>query len=162
MLRNAKSADLSDLKKVAEGTQMFLGEELDSFMSEMASHLEEVDRGESTASTLTVVTDGEGDAAPVVGAAYYSPEVMAQGVMNLLFIGVLPGSRKSGLGQALLRRFEEAVTASDARLAIIETASDDMFAPAWSLYKKAGYDQEARVRDYYNDGLDKLIFRKRP
>lgn len=87
---------------------------------------------------------------------------MAQGVMNLLFIGVAPHGRKNGIGQALLDRFEDVVRTSGARLAIIETASDAMFAPAWSLYKKAGYDEEARVRDFYDDGLDKLIFRKRP
>ena len=161
MIRNAKSTDLPDLKKIAEGAQMFLGDELDSFMSEMTSHLTSVDRGEDTQSELVVATDGDSDAAPVVGAAYFAPEVMAQGVMNLLFIAVAPDGRKQGFGQALLARFEDAAHAGNARLAIIETASDDMFAPAWSLYQKAGYDQEARVRDFYDDGLDKLIFRKR-
>jgi ribosomal protein S18 acetylase RimI-like enzyme len=147
---------------VAEGTQMFLGEELENFMSSMATHLSAAERSEDTPFILIVATESEEEASPIVGAAYFAPEVMAQGVMNLLFIGVLPDGRKKGVGQALLDHFEEVVRASGARLAIIETASDDMFAPAWSLYKKAGYDEEARVRDFYDDGLDKLVFRKRP
>lgn len=147
---------------VAEDTQMFLGDELESFVSSMARHLSAVERGEDTPFTLIVATETEEEASQIVGAAYFTPEVMAQGVMNLLFIGVLRDGRKKGVGQALLGHFEEFVRASGARLAIIETASDDMFAPAWSLYKKAGYDEEARVRDFYDDGLDKLVFRKRP
>ena len=140
---------------------MFLGEELDSFYQQMAAHLDTARAGEEPDATLIVATDDK-DRSSVIGAAYFVPEVMAQGVMNLLFIGVLPGARKRGVGQALLDQFEDAIRTSHARLAIIETASDPLFAPAWSLYRKAGYDQEARVRDYYDDGLDKLVFRKRP
>ncbi len=162
MIRNAKTTDLRDLRKIAEGTQMFLGEELDHFISEMTSHLDQTARNEPTSARLVVATDGVSEAAPIMGAAYFAPEAMAQGVMNLLFIGVLPDARKRGFGQALLASFEEALKASGARLAIIETASDDMFAPAWSLYAKAGYDEAARIRDFYDDGLDKLVFRKRP
>lgn len=162
MIRNAQTKDLPGLRKVAECTQMFLGDELESFMSSMATHLSAVERGEDTPFTLTVAVEGEEEASPIVGAAYFTPEVMAQGVMNLLFIGVLPDGRRKGVGQALLEHFEEAVRSSGARLAIIETASESMFAPAWSLYKKVGYDEEARVRDFYDDGLDKLVFRKRP
>ncbi|MBC7769390.1 MAG: GNAT family N-acetyltransferase [Phycisphaerales bacterium] len=131
-------------------------------MSGMTTHLSAVERDEDTPFTLIVATEGADEALPIIGAAYFTPEVMAQGVMNLLFIGVLPDGRKKGVGQALLDHFEEAVRNSGSRLAIIETASDTMFAPAWSLYKKAGYDEEARVRDFYDDGLDKLVFRKRP
>ena len=162
MIRNAKSSDLPDLKRIAEGTGMFLGTELDSFLSEMTAYLSAVEGGEGRPAELVVATDGESETAPVMGAAYFMPEVMAQGVMNLLFLGVLPAARKRGFGQALLDRFEQAVRERAARLAIIETASDDMFAPAWALYRKAGYDEEARVRDFFDDGLDKLVFRKRP
>ncbi len=81
--------------------------------------------------------------------------------MNLLFIGVDPVARRLGLGNALLAVFEESALAAESRLAIIETASDALFAPAWAMYRGAGYECEARVRDFYDDGLDKLVFRKR-
>lgn len=141
---------------------MFLGDELESFMSGMIAHLSAVETGEDTPFTLIVATEAADEASSILGAAYFTPEVMAQGVMNLLFIGVLPKARQSGIGQALLDHFEAAVRHVGARIAIIETASDAMFAPAWALYKKAGYEEEARIRDFYNDGLDKLVFRKRP
>ena len=161
MVRDANSTDLPALRRVAEGTAMFIGEELDSFVTEMNAHLERAALGQQPATTLIVATEGSDDDAPIVGAAYFAPEVMAQGVMNLLFIGVLPEARGKGHGRALLDRFEGFLRAAGARLAIIETASDEMFGPAWRLYRQAGYEQEARIRDFYDDGIDKLVFRKR-
>lgn len=158
MIRHARKEDLSAIAEVAQSTQMFLGEELDHFVSMLEAHFgAETSQGAG----LLVATDGEAPDSAVVGAAYYAPELMAQGVMNLLFIGVLASARKRGHGQALLDAFEREVSASSARLAIIETASDEMFAPAWALYRSSGYTQEARIRDFYDDGLDKLVFRKR-
>ena len=163
MIRVGTSSDLPSVEQVAEETGMFLGDELQSFVQELRSHLQATEITDSKShATLVVVTDGEDPEAPIVGAAYFASEVMAQGVMNLLFIGVLLEARKKGFGHNLLNYFEEAIQNSGARLAIIETASDEMFAPAWALYEKAGYERHARVQDYYDDGLDKLIFWKRP
>ena len=157
MIRPATKDDLPALTRVATGTEMFLGDELPHFMRSLEAHLSPTEE-DGGAFSLLVAAD---DAAKVVGAAYFGPEAMAQGVMNLLFIGVLPEARRGGHGGALLLAFEDAVRAAKARLAIIKTASDEVFAPAWGLYRSRGYDEEARVRDYYDDGLDKLVFRKR-
>ena len=138
---------------------MFLGDELSSFLQEMKEHLEAIPSESSSSATLLVAASDEN--APAMGAAYYTPEIMAQGVMNLLFIGVDPSARRQGFGAALLSEFEDAAAASKSRLAIIETASDEMFSPAWALYRSHGYDEEARVRDFFDEGLDKLVFRKR-
>ena len=158
MIRQASLPDLAGLTHVAESTGMFLGGELSAFSEEMRQHLSPGAQGRGT---LLVAMDGDGEGAAIAGAAYFAPEVMAQGVMNLLFIGVLPAAQRRRIGSMLLNRFEEAARQGHARLAIIETASAEMFAPAWGLYRRHGYDEEARVRDYYDDNLDKLIFRKR-
>ncbi|MEM8852299.1 MAG: GNAT family N-acetyltransferase [Pseudomonadota bacterium] len=160
VIRHATEHDLPQIRTVAESTGIFLGDELSTFVHEMAQLLSASSPITPTA-TLLVASDGEGADAPVAGVAYFAPEVMAQGVMNLLFIGVHPDARNHGVGGALIESFENAARSAGARLAIIETASDEMFAPAWALYTKAGYSEEARVRDYYDDGLHKLIFRKR-
>ena len=140
---------------------MFIGDELESFVEMMRAHFQATGSGEPSDEALVVATDGALDGSSVIGAAYYAPEVMAHGIMNLLFIGVLPEARNRGVGRALVDHFDGAARQRGARLAIIETASGDSFAPAWALYGKAGYDREARIRDYYDDGLDKIIFRKR-
>ena len=160
MIRSAKRGDFAELRRIASLTEMFLGDELNNFVAEMELHLDSVDNGLETKGDLCIAI-ADDDEHRGLGAIYFKPEIMAQGVMNLLFIGVVPEARQRGIGSALLSRFENAVRNSGARLAIIETASDPMFAPAWQLYEKAGYEHEARVRDYFVDGLDKLIFCKR-
>ena len=44
---------------------------------------------------------------------------------------------------------------------IIETSSLDEYAPARGLYRKLGYEEEARLRDFYDAGDDKIVFCKR-
>ncbi|MEL7485840.1 MAG: GNAT family N-acetyltransferase [Pseudomonadota bacterium] len=160
MIRPAEKQDLAAIRSIAERTDMFLGDELAAFTAELAAHLNADDDAARSDAGLIVAVNGESDASPVIGAAYFAPETMAQGVMNLLFIGVAPEARRVGAGRSMLGHFEGVARAGGARLAIIETAGDAMFAPAWALYRNAGYEEAARIRDYYDDDLDKLIFRK--
>lgn len=96
----------------------------------------------------------------LVSVAYYAPERMTQGTWNLYFIGVHPDHRREGRASALLRHVEEALAARGQRLLLVETSSDPAFERAWALYRKAGYDEEARIRDFYAAGADKIVFRK--
>ena len=43
---------------------------------------------------------------------------------------------------------------------MIETSSVDSFEPTRAFYRKLGYVEEARVREYYGPGDDKVIFWK--
>jgi ribosomal protein S18 acetylase RimI-like enzyme len=155
-VRPARPGDLPALIGIAAGTGMFIGDELQAFVDIMTAHLE---GGEAAAGARLMLSCGA-DGAPA-GASYATADAMTQRVANLLFIGVLPAARRGGHGAALLADFDADARAADMRLAIIETASDAMFAPAWSLYRRHGYVEVARVADFYDDGLDKLIFRKR-
>lgn len=157
LIRDARLADLWALAPVLEGTDMFVGDELSFLLADLEAHLVAVDGGKTPPERLIVATDGDSDDAAVCGAAFFAPEAMAQGVMNLLFLGVLPAGRGRGIGRALLGRFEEEARRFGARLTIIETGSAPVFGPARALYASAGYKQEARVVDFYNVGVDKLI-----
>ena len=46
------------------------------------------------------------------------------------------------------------------RMLIIETSGLDGFALTRRFYLKHGYEEEARIRDYYQKGEDKVVFRK--
>jgi len=155
-VRLARRDDLPALVEIAAGTEMFIGDELQSFVAIMTAHL---DGGEAAAGArLMVSCDDRGVPA---GAVYSTADAMTQRVADLLFIGVLPAARRGGHGARLLADFEADARAGGMRLAIIETAGDAMFAAAWSLYRRHGYAEVARVADFYDDGLDKLVFRKR-
>ena len=154
-IREATREDLSALRAIGVDSAMFLGDELAFFLAVAG---EAIDASEEGGPTLRVAIGTE--PSTVEGAALFQSEAMAQRVANLLFIGALVASRGKGVGQALLENFEAWAKGGDHRLAIIETASDDQFAPAWSLYERNGYEREARIRDYYAPGIDKIVYRK--
>jgi ribosomal protein S18 acetylase RimI-like enzyme len=93
------------------------------------------------------------------GAAYVAPE-MAQGTWNMLFIAVLPHHRGKGGGTALLQAAQTHLRAQGARLMIVETSGLGSFAQTRAFYAKAGFTEEARIRDFYATGDDKVVFRK--
>jgi len=96
----------------------------------------------------------------VEGAAYVAPEPMTDGTHNLYFIAVSKDVQAGGLGTRLLRRVEELVREHEARILLVETSGQPEFELTRRFYRKNGYDEEARIRDFYADGDDKVVFRK--
>ncbi|MGG6268636.1 hypothetical protein ACQ4M3_37730 [Leptolyngbya sp. AN03gr2] len=46
------------------------------------------------------------------------------------------------------------------QLGLVETSGTDDFEYVRAFYRKNGYDEEARIREFYCAGADKIIFRK--
>lgn len=151
MIRKAIPTDQSALMDVTRATGIFDAGELEffddmitkSFNGDMPGH-------------DWLVLDDHG----IIGVAYYAPEVMADNVWNLWFLGVHPDHQGQGHGGKLLRAVEGAVRDHAARLLLIETSGVDAFALTRKFYVKNGYEEEARIREYYEAGHDKIVFRK--
>jgi ribosomal protein S18 acetylase RimI-like enzyme len=47
-----------------------------------------------------------------------------------------------------------------ARVLIVETSSTDQYARTRTFYRKLGYDEEARIRQFYGPSDDKVVFWK--
>lgn len=84
------------------------------------------------------------------------------GEAELLTLVVEPGSRRSGIGRALLADFEAEAAASGAAEGVLEVAEDN--APALALYRQAGWREVGQRRGYYRrrneDPANALILRK--
>ncbi|MFM7444130.1 MAG: GNAT family N-acetyltransferase [Tabrizicola sp.] len=99
-------------------------------------------------------------AADGLGLAYVAPERLTDGTWNLLLLAVGPARQKQGLGRRLVAAVEAAVLAKGARLLLVETSGVPEFAGQRQFYAKLGFRPEARIRDYYQAGDDKVIFVK--
>lgn len=96
----------------------------------------------------------------VDGVAYYAPEQLTDGTWNLLLIAVDPKRHGEGIGSAIVKFVEAELAKDGQRILLVETSGTLRFERTRSFYKMLGYDCEARIRDYYAAGDDKVIFRK--
>ena len=152
MIRPAIPDDQPALMALGEATGLFQPHELEV----LEGMLSEYFAGDLGDGYRWIVDDENG----VLAAAYHAPEIMGDGVSNLYFIGVHPDRQGQGRGAALLRHVEEDLRGQGVRLLLVETSGADGFQATRAFYAKNGYDEEARIRDYYAPGDDKVIFRK--
>ncbi|HEY9622980.1 MAG TPA: GNAT family N-acetyltransferase [Crinalium sp.] len=94
----------------------------------------------------------------VIGVAYCEPERMTDQTWNLQLIAIHPNHQGQGHGGKLLRYVEEALKAHGGRMLLVETLAS--FNLAQAFYRKYDYEEEARIRDFYAAGDDKIVFRK--
>jgi GNAT superfamily N-acetyltransferase len=96
-----------------------------------------------------------------IGFAYYAPAAMTDRTWYLYWIAVTKDIQARGVGGKLLRHVEEDVRKAQGRILLIETSSLPHYGLTRKFYLKHGYEQEAVLRDFYADGDDMVIFRKR-
>ena len=152
MIRPATADDTTHLIALAEAIGLFQAHELEDLGAMLAEHLDSNSEGDN----FWIADDEDG----LLGAAYYAPEQFSYSVWNLYFIGVHPKHQGKGRGTALLRYVEQALRERGERLLLVETSGLDSFELTRNFYRKNGYSEEARIRDYYKVGDDKIIFRK--
>ena len=147
-IRPTIAADMPALKAVIDATGLFPSEMLDDMLSNF------LNGGGGHEIWLT-----DDDAGPVA-LAYCAPERMTQGTWNLYLIAVHPDQQGHGRGGALLRHVEQGLAARGERVLLVETSGLAEFERTRAFYLQAGYDEEARIRDFYQAGEDKVVFRK--
>ncbi len=150
-IRPAQPADKSALLDLAVATGLFQSNEL----GELEGMLDEFFAG-NLEDHFWIADDDDG----IKAAAYYAPEMMTSGTWNLYFIGVLPNQQGKGRGEKILKYVEETLRARGERILLIETSGLDNFELTRKFYLKNGYDEEARIREFYQAGEDKIVFRK--
>ena len=99
----------------------------------------------------------------VVAAAYLAPEPFANRLWNLYSIAVSPSDHGRGTGSHLISDLESRLRDAGeevARVLIVETSSTEQYTGARGFYQARGFDEEARIRDFYGPGDDKVVFWK--
>lgn len=96
-----------------------------------------------------------------VGYVYFALEEMTDQAWILWWIAVDPSEHGRGIGRELLLFAEEQARSRGGRVMFIETSSLPSYENTNRFYAKNGYEQEAVLRDFYRDGDDKIIYRKR-
>jgi ribosomal protein S18 acetylase RimI-like enzyme len=107
-----------------------------------------------------IVRCAEGTEGEILGYICYGKAPLTDAVYDLYWIVVHPASWNQGTGSSLLRQAEGDMTRRGARLVLIETSSTPPYERPRAFYRKHGYQEQARILDYYSGGDHKLILGK--
>jgi D-alanine-D-alanine ligase len=104
---------------------------------------------------------GAFDSGRLVGYACFGSTPSTDRTYDLYWIAVHPDAQRSGVGAALIAEVERQLEERRARLLVIETSSRPDYASTRTFYRKRGYDEAARLRDFYAPGDDRVVLSKR-
>ena len=149
-IRLVSQADLEQIKKILDSSELFPSEYLDEMISDYFNNQETEDIWFTYLDNKTPTAIG-----------YCVPEKMTEGTYNLLAIGVLKESQGKGIASEMMKHIELLLKQKGGRILIVETSSANAQIAARNFYKKIGYTEEAVIRDFWKDGEDKIVFWKK-
>jgi GNAT superfamily N-acetyltransferase len=152
MIRPISPDDTASLMALAESIGLFEPEQLEELHQMLTNALSR----SGDIDPFWITDDDNG----LVGLAYCEPERMTDGTWNLQLICIHPTRQKQGRGAKLLQFVEQTLTNRGARILLVETLGTADFEYVREFYHKNGYEEEARIREFYAVGADKITFRK--
>ena len=153
-IRPMRPADRQPIAEIIKATDVFSDDEFDVAMELIDIYL----GGKAQSDYILHVAEKDG---VVVGYVCYGPTDCTEGTFDLYWIAVSPSCQGSGIGKQLMAFTEREVASKGGRIVIIETSSQLKYKPTQDFYLRNGYVVEARVKDFYRNGDDRLIYTKR-
>ncbi|MGA2465558.1 MAG: GNAT family N-acetyltransferase [Thermodesulfobacteriota bacterium] len=96
-----------------------------------------------------------------VGYICYGPIPMTQGTFDLYWIVVDPNFQGKGIGSKLLDFLEEGVREKGGQMILADTSTIPQYEKTKNFYIQNGFQEVAKVPDYYYPGNDRVTFCKR-
>lgn len=146
-IRPVVAADLPLLKAVIITSDLFPPELLDDMITPYL-------KGADQSIWLT------GDDTQPTFVAYCAPEQMTEGTWNLYLIAVHTELQSKGCGRQVMAYLENQLAQQGARVLLVETSGLPEYERTRAFYHQCNYTEEARIRDFYQAGEDKVVFWK--
>lgn len=143
-------SDIPVLKKILDTIDLFPSEMLDDMISDYFENTESEDIW------FTALNDGI-----PVSIGYCAPEKLTNGTFNLYAIGVNNQIQGKGIGRRMMAFIEDYLKALGHRILIVDTSGTDDFTATRKFYENLNYTKEAVIRDFWDEGDDKVIYTKR-
>jgi len=158
MIRPTARDDVPRLLELTAATGVFMRYDLDTLEGVLADHFTSDPDANGPEGHICVTCEVDGR---IVGFAYYAETEYADRTWFVWWVAVEKGTQGKGVRRQLLTYAEEDARRRGGRLMFIETSGTPAYEPTRRFYLRNGYDREAVLRDYYRDGDDKVVYRKR-
>ncbi|HEY9691489.1 MAG TPA: GNAT family N-acetyltransferase [Oculatellaceae cyanobacterium] len=152
MIRLTTPNDTTALISLADATGLFQPNQL----KELGKMLVDYFDSNSDSDRFWITDEDDG----LVGVSYCELEPMTDRTWNLQLIAIRPDRQGQGRGATLLHHVEQTLIARGGRVLLVETSGLPDFDRTRAFYVKCGYQEEARIREFYAVGDDKVVFRK--
>jgi ribosomal protein S18 acetylase RimI-like enzyme len=144
--------DIEPLKHILEATGVFRPEEIEVAVELMKIVSEEPGQQDYLMHT------GIDDHGQVQGYYCVGPTPMTERTYDLYWIAVNPSAQGKGMSGELLQHCFRLVANRGGSKIIAETSSKPSYARTQAFYRKHGFVEEARIRDYYAAGDDLVVY----
>jgi ribosomal protein S18 acetylase RimI-like enzyme len=154
MIRPTLPADSPALIDLAQATDVFKPIEIQALREVLDDY-----HATNRAHGHRAITFEQAD--QILGFAYYAPAAMTDRSWYLYWIAVTRHTQARGIGGKLLKHVEEDIRSSNGRILFIETSSLPHYDLTRKFYLKHSYEHGFTLPDFYADGDDLVVFRKR-
>lgn len=154
MIRPTVPSDTPALVALAQATGVFKPMEIEALQEVLDDYHDQMHQYGHRC--ITYEHEGQ-----IIGFAYYAPTAMTDRGWHLYWIAVSKQTQARGVGGELLRYSEDDIRRQRGRQLLIETSSLPHYELTRRFYLKHGYEQACVQPDYYADGDDMVVFRKR-
>jgi ribosomal protein S18 acetylase RimI-like enzyme len=151
-IRPLRPSDVAPLHALLIETNVFTAEEI-SIALELLHAV--IDNPQHQDYVIRVYDDGE-----VLGYYCVGPTPATASTFDLYWIATKPSVHGKGIGRVLQAHAEELIRSRGGRLVVAETSSTSRYNKTRDFYLKAGYEELARIRDYYRMGDSLVVFGK--
>ncbi len=154
-IRPLAQRDREKLYSMLIGTQGFTPEEIKVAMELIDIALEKQNQKDYEIHCMA------NDEDQVIGYICYGPVPLTEGTFDLYWIVVDPQTQGQGVGSKLVDFLEKVVKERGGRMILVDTSSIPPYERSRKFYLRHGFQEVARVPDYYHPGNDRITFCKR-
>jgi ribosomal protein S18 acetylase RimI-like enzyme len=101
------------------------------------------------------------EAERILGYVCFGRTPMTDGTYDLYWIATHRAARGRGVARRLVAAMEAELIEKGARVVRVETSQLEAYGAARAFYERLAYVEVGRIRDFYRDGDDLVIFSKR-
>jgi ribosomal protein S18 acetylase RimI-like enzyme len=148
--RPLTSADVEPVRALVWGA---LG--VTPYVDRVVELLSAAEHGDPESRALVIERDGT-----VAALALFGPVAGATDAWRISMVLVAPRVALRDVGRSIIDGVVESARRSDARLLVAELPADAVLGRSLSLLRANGFHQEARIPDFYRDGVALLFLRR--
>ena len=149
-IRTVMKEDLEGLREVLDTIELFPSVALDEMTSDYFNNPNSEDIW------FTKIEDGK-----PISIGYCGPEKLTDRTFNLYAIGVKSDIQGKGIGTEMMAFIENRLKQKGTRILIVDTSGTDDFQLTRKFYENLGYEKEAVIRDFWEEGDDKIVYWKK-